>query len=78
MFEQETYIARFELEERMRAAEAFQRMLLEQGRIPDTGKLLLRRARIGLEIIGGLLLGMFAAVMAMLLVFVIFNKVIHI
>ena len=78
MTHEKPYIVRFDLEQRLRAVEAFERGQVEQGRIPDTRKLLVRRARILMEITGGLLLGLFVAVMALLMVFVVLNKAIHI
>jgi hypothetical protein len=78
MKDKNPFIARFDLEQRLRAVETLERTLVEQGRIPDTRKLLVRRTRILMEITGGLLLGMFVAIMALLMVFVVLNKAIHI
>ena len=78
MTHEKPYIARFDLEQRLRAVEAFERKLVEQGRIPDTRKLLVRRTRLLMEITGGLLLGMSVGGMALLMVFVVLNKAIHI
>ena len=78
MTHENPYIARFDLEQRLSAVEAFERKLVEQRRIPDTRKLLVRRTRILMEITGGLLLGLFVAVMALLMIFVVLNKAIHI
>ncbi len=78
MADDNPYIARFDLEQRLQAVETFERKLVEQGRIPDTRKLLVRRTRILLEIAGGLLLGLFVAVISLLMVFVVLNKAIHI
>ena len=69
---------RFELEEKLRVAEAFQCRLVQKGLVPDPRRLVIRRARVLLEAAGAVLLGMFAAVMAVLVTFVIFNKLLHI
>lgn len=69
---------RCELEEKLRVAEAFQCRLVQKGLVPDPRRLVVRRARVLLEAVGAVLLGMFASVMAVLMTFVIFNKLLHI
>jgi hypothetical protein len=67
-----------DLEERLRAAEAFQRRLVARRLIPDTRKLLIRRLRFVLETVGGLVLGVLAAVVGVILTFLVFNLMLHI
>lgn len=69
---------RFELEEKLRVGEAFQQRLVERGLIPDPRRLLIRRCRFLLEGIGGVLIGLFVGALAVLMTFLIFNKVLHI
>lgn len=78
MEHKDPFIARFDLEQRLRAVEEFEALLVKEGRIPDARKVLIRRIRVLMEMTGGLLLGMFVAVMTMLMVFVVLNKAIHI
>jgi hypothetical protein len=67
-----------ELEEVLRAAEDFQQILVAQGRVPDVRKLLIRRTRRILDVIGGLLLGLMAATVGVIMTFIIFNMMLHI
>ncbi len=68
---------RFRLEEQLRAVEEFEEILVRHKRIPDACKLLFRRDRFVIEVVGGVLLGVNVAVMAILVNFVLFNTVLH-
>ena len=71
-------LRRLEEEEKLRLLETYQRSLAEDGLIPPTSTLWLRRFKVSLEYAGGILLGMIVAAFALLLSFVLFNSVLHI
>lgn len=70
--------AHFELEETLRATEEFQEELAARGLVPDTRRLFLRRIGIVLQIVGALILGLFVAQVAVVLAFVVFNRILHV
>ncbi len=74
----EHFLRRLEEEEKLKCLEAYQRSLAEDGLMPPTHTLWLRRFKGCLECIGGVLLGMIVAAFALLCSFVFFNGILHI
>ena len=66
------------LEQHRVAAEAFEQSLVRRGIVPDTNKLILCRARLPLQVIGGVLLAMMVGITTLVFNFILFNKLIHI
>ena len=69
---------RLRLEEELAAVEEYTRVQVREGRLPDVGRLPLRRYAALMEWAGGLVLALHVAAWALLLSFVIFNLVLHI
>lgn len=70
-------VTRFTPQEKLLAAEEFQNQLARVGLVPDTRKLLVRRTAGFLQILVGLVVAMFVALLAILLAFFVFNKLLH-
>ena len=67
-----------ELEEKLWAAEELQRQLSKQGLVPDTRKLLIRRMNVVFRVLGGILVALQVAIVAVVGAFLVFNKLLHI
>lgn len=70
--------ARFRLQEQLYATEEFQKLLAREGLIPNIDKLLLRKYKIFMQYLGGLLLALLISVISLLINFIFFNMIIHI
>lgn len=62
---------------KLEVAENFQKMLAADGMIPDSEELLLKKYRVQLQYAGGIVIGFFISVTSLLLVFIIFNMLLH-
>ena len=71
-------LKRFLLEEQLQAAIEFERILVEQGKVPDTNKMLLQWVRIPLQYLGALILAFSISSIAIFINFFIFTKIFHI
>ena len=69
---------RFVFKERLWALDEFERTLVDEGKLPDRDKLLMRRIRFPMQYLGAVILGIFTAVSSLLLNFIVFNMIIHI
>ena len=65
-------------EEFYQASIDFEHSLVEHGQIPDARKLLIRRLKPMFQWIGGLILAVMGVVIALMMNFIIFNKILHI
>jgi len=70
--------SRFLLEQKLMAVEAFEEGLSRQRLIPDTRRLLLRRCRFLLQLTGGFMIALNVSVIAMVMLFIVLNKVFHV
>ncbi len=73
-----THWRSWEAEQEMAAVEAFERWQVKQRRMPNPRNVLLRRLGFLFQILGALLLGLNIAVVAVLLNFFLFIKVLHV
>jgi len=68
----------FALHEKLLAAEEFEQQLAREGRVPDVRKLLVRRTAGLLQVLGGVIVALLVALLAIVLTFFVFNKLLHI
>jgi hypothetical protein len=72
------FLRQLEGEEELKAIEEYQRRLAEKGLVPETHELLLRRYRSHLASAGALLLGVVISAVTILVIFIVFNWLLHI
>jgi hypothetical protein len=72
-----SFLKRLEEQEKLRVLEEYHRFLAAQDLLPPPRTLLLRRFAVLLEGLGGILLGMAIATVALFCSFVLFNLLLH-
>ncbi len=71
-------IVRFLAEERLQAVEAYQRLLVERGLVPDASRLIIRKSGRLLAALGAIFLGVVTSFLSIVVTFLIFNSLFHI
>lgn len=66
------------VEERLRAVNAYERQLVENGAIPDPDRILTQRIKPLMQLLGALCIGLSVAVVTMMANFYIFNMSMHV
>jgi hypothetical protein len=70
-------VERLERDERLHSLEAFEKQLARRRVVPDASKLFVRRFGFLLHLVGAAAIGLFVAMMAVLINFIVFTKILH-